>query len=124
MNLAVVLAAELIVLPTPRPVAHVLQTLAEERATVFPGVPTTYVAVINHPDVAQYDLRSIKACISGRGALAGGGADPVRADHRRHTGGRVWADRGGAGDALQSPAGTAQGRLDRVAAARCGGADR
>ncbi len=69
MNLAVVLAAELIVLPTPRPVSHVLQTLAEERVTVFPGVPTTYIGVINHPEVAQYDLRSIKACISGAAPL-------------------------------------------------------
>ena len=85
MNLAVVLAAELIVLPTPRPVAHVLQTLAEERATVFPGVPTTYVAVINHPDVAQYDLRSIKACISGAASL------PVEVQTRfeRITGGKL-----------------------------------
>ncbi len=85
MNLAVVLAAELIVLPTPRPVAHVLQTLAEERATVFPGVPTTYVAVINHPDVAQYDLRSIKACISGAAPLA----VEVQTRFERITGGKL-----------------------------------
>ena len=85
MNLAVVLAAELIVLPTPRPVAHVLQTLTEERATVFPGVPTTYVGVINHPDVAQYDLRSIKACISGAASLA----VEVQARFERITGGTL-----------------------------------
>ena len=85
MNLAIVLAAELIALPMPRPVAHVLQTLAEERATVFPGVPTTYIAVINHPAVAQYDLRSIKACISGAAPLP----VDVQTHFERITGGKL-----------------------------------
>jgi long-chain acyl-CoA synthetase len=69
MNLAVVLAAELIVLPAPRPIEHVLQVLESERATVFPGVPTTYISIINHPDVGRYDLSAIKACISGAAPL-------------------------------------------------------
>jgi long-chain acyl-CoA synthetase len=69
LNLAVRLAAELIVLPVPRPVEHVLQVLETERATVFPGVPTTYISIIHHPNVARYDLRAIKACISGAAPL-------------------------------------------------------
>jgi long-chain acyl-CoA synthetase len=69
MNLAIHLAAELIVLPSPRPVEQILRVLEEERATVFPGVPTTYVAIINHPDVERYDLHHIKACISGAAPL-------------------------------------------------------
>jgi long-chain acyl-CoA synthetase len=69
MNLAIHLAAELILLPAPRPVEHVLRVLEEERATVFPGVPTTYVAIVNHPEIERYDLRHIKACISGAAPL-------------------------------------------------------
>jgi long-chain acyl-CoA synthetase len=85
MNLAIHLAAELIVLPAPRPVEHVLQVLQEERATVFPGVPTTYVGIINHADVGQYDLRSIKACISGAAPLA----MEVQARFEQITGGKL-----------------------------------
>ena len=28
-----------------------------------PGVPTIYVAIINHPEVSEYNLKSIRACI-------------------------------------------------------------
>jgi long-chain acyl-CoA synthetase len=85
MNLAIHLAAELLVLPAPRPIEHVLEALERERATVFPGVPTTYISVINHPAVADYDLRSIKACICGAAPL------PVEVQTRFEalTGGRL-----------------------------------
>jgi long-chain acyl-CoA synthetase len=35
----------------------------------FPGVPTMYVAVNNSPLTPQYDLRSVKACVSGAAPL-------------------------------------------------------
>jgi len=85
MNLAVYLAAELIVLPRPRPIEHVLEVLERERATVFPGVPTTYISIINHPSVERYDLRSIKACISGAAPLP----VEVQARFEQLTGGRL-----------------------------------
>jgi long-chain acyl-CoA synthetase len=47
----------------------VLETIHKHKPTLFPGVPTMYVALNNHPDVKKYDLSSLKACISGAAAL-------------------------------------------------------
>ncbi len=69
MNLAIVIGASLITLPYPRPIDGVMLALQKEQATIFPGVPTMYRGIINHPQVKKYDLRSIKACISGSSAL-------------------------------------------------------
>jgi long-chain acyl-CoA synthetase len=60
---------ELICLPSPRPIDNVMEALHREKATVYPGVPTMYIGIINHPDVQKYDLRSIKVCISGSAPL-------------------------------------------------------
>jgi long-chain acyl-CoA synthetase len=41
------------------------------KTTIFPGVPTLYNAINNHPDVlaGKYELGTIKACISGSAPL-------------------------------------------------------
>jgi len=49
----------------------VLQIIDHERVTLYPGVPAMYGAIVNHPRVKQFDLRSIKACLSGGAALPG-----------------------------------------------------
>ncbi len=46
-----------------------LKTIDKQKPTLFPGAPTIYIGLLNHPDVAKYDLSSIKACISGSAAL-------------------------------------------------------
>ena len=69
MSLAIYLGAELVVVPNPRPIDGVMKVIDKERATVFPGVPTMYIGIINHPDVGKYDLKSVKACISGAAPL-------------------------------------------------------
>ncbi|ASS65530.1 MULTISPECIES: AMP-binding protein [unclassified Paenibacillus] len=50
-------------------IKQVLRAIARNKATVFPGAPTMYIAVINYPDIKKYDLSSIKACISGAASL-------------------------------------------------------
>jgi long-chain acyl-CoA synthetase len=50
-------------------VKEVLETIKKYRPSLFPGVPTMYVAINNYPQVGNYDLRSIKACISGAAPL-------------------------------------------------------
>ena len=57
--------AELIITPDPRKIDLVLDILQREKVTMYPGVPTMYTAIINHPKVGESDLRSIKACLSG-----------------------------------------------------------
>ncbi len=44
---------------------QVLQTIAKHKATGFPGVPTMFQALLDHPDLAKTDLSSLKVCISG-----------------------------------------------------------
>ena len=46
-----------------------LKTIDKQKPTLFPGAPTIYIGLLNHPDVAKYDLSSITACISGSAAL-------------------------------------------------------
>jgi len=63
--------AALVMVPNPRDLADLLGNLQKYKATIFPGVPTLYNAINNHPDVVagKYDLSSIKACISGSAPL-------------------------------------------------------
>lgn len=61
--------AQIVILPRPRPVDHVLALLEKCRVTFFPGVPTLYNAVNNHPRVRTFDLSSVRFCISGAAPL-------------------------------------------------------
>jgi len=63
------MGAEIIIVPNPRPIDNVMKIMQKERATLYPGVPAMYIGIINHKDVANYDLKSIKACISGSAPL-------------------------------------------------------
>jgi len=69
MSLAVLLGSQLLILPDPRDVMHLMKTIARLRATIVPGVPTMYSRIIGHPDVGRYDLRSVKVCVSGAAPL-------------------------------------------------------
>lgn len=43
----------------------VLAAIRKYRPTSFPGVPTIYTALLRRPDLARYNLRSIRLCASG-----------------------------------------------------------
>ena len=60
---------EVIVVPDPRNTDHVLEIIHREKPTQYPGVPAMYIGIINHPKVQEYDLRSVKVCLSGGAAL-------------------------------------------------------
>jgi long-chain acyl-CoA synthetase len=79
------IAAELQIVPNPRPIDNVMNIMQKERSTVYPGVPAMYIGIVNHPNVEQYNLRSIKACLSGSAAM------PVEIQTRFNdlTGGRL-----------------------------------
>lgn len=47
----------------------VVKDLAEKKITAFPGVPTMFVAVLNHPEAGKVDLTSLKWCNSGGAPL-------------------------------------------------------
>jgi len=71
MSFSVYVGATMILMANPRAIDEMLLLIDKFRPTIFPGVPTMYVAVNNHPDVAagKYDLSSVRACISGSAAL-------------------------------------------------------
>ena len=46
-----------------------LKTIEKQKPTLFPGAPTMYIGLLNHPDIGKYDLSSIKACLSGSAPL-------------------------------------------------------
>ena len=68
MLLGIRAAAELILHPRFDAEA-VLKDISTKNATSFPGVPTMFTALLSHPDVAKYDLHSLKYCGSGGAPL-------------------------------------------------------
>ena len=62
-------AARLILIPNPRDTEFVLAQASKYKASYFPGVPTLYISLLNHPKIAKYDLTSIKFCLSGAAPL-------------------------------------------------------
>jgi len=71
MCFAMYIAAVMVMIPNPRDLNDVLECIQKYKATIYPGVPTMYNAINNHPDVkaGKYKLNTIKACISGSSPL-------------------------------------------------------
>ncbi|MEQ5788178.1 AMP-binding protein [Erythrobacter sp. NFXS35] len=64
---------------------QVLETIQKYRCTGFPGVPTMFQAMLDHPDLAKTDLSSLKVCISGGAPMPG----PVHVRFEEATGVRL-----------------------------------
>lgn len=84
MNFAVKQASKLILMPKFN-AEDVLKVIDKQKPTLFPGAPTIYIGLINHPDINKYDLSSIRACISGSAALP----KEVQDKFEKITGGRL-----------------------------------
>ncbi len=71
MLFAIYIGCPMVMIPNPRDLDDVIKSIQKYKATIFPGVPTLYNAINNHPDVlaGKYDLSSIKACLSGSAPL-------------------------------------------------------
>lgn len=63
------LGGRLVITPNPRDTEQNLRLIQAERASIFPGVPAMYNAIINHENVEQYDVRSVRYCIAGGAPL-------------------------------------------------------
>ena len=64
MNWALFTGATIILVPKFQ-VDEFLKLLHKSKPTIFPGVPTIFVAIVNHLKIADYDLSSIRFCITG-----------------------------------------------------------
>jgi long-chain acyl-CoA synthetase len=69
LNVCVRFAATMSLVPRFEP-TKVLEVIQRDRVTIFEGVPTMYIALLNHPGVDQYDLSSLRIGISGGAAIA------------------------------------------------------
>lgn len=64
MNGMVALGGKLVLLPRFDEI-ETLQAIQEHRATMFEGVPTMYLLLLNHPDLDDYELSSLTRCTVG-----------------------------------------------------------
>jgi long-chain acyl-CoA synthetase len=71
MCFAIFTGASMVMVPNPRDLKDVLTNIQKYKASIFPGVPTLYNAINNHPEVlaGKWNLGTIKACISGSAPL-------------------------------------------------------
>lgn len=68
MSVPIALAATLVLLPVFE-TEQVLTHIRDHKVTMFPGVPSMYMAINQAPNVRGYGLSSVKACISGAAPL-------------------------------------------------------
>ena len=66
--LSVMNGAKMVLIPKPEP-ETLLKAIEAQKVTLFPGAPTMYIGLLNHPDLEKYDLSSIEYCISGSAPL-------------------------------------------------------
>ena len=81
----VAMGAEVILHPNPREIDPILKLINKHHPTIFPGVPTMYIAILRNPKLGKYDLKSIRACVSGSAPLP----NEVRHEFERVTGGKL-----------------------------------
>jgi len=84
LNLGLLSGGKLVLLPR-FVLEDVLKTIDKQKPTLFPGVPTIYVAINNAPDLSKYDIKSIRICISGAAPLP----VEVQQQFEKNTGGRL-----------------------------------
>jgi long-chain acyl-CoA synthetase len=85
LNAAVLLAARTVLIPNWTP-SLVFESIRKYRPTIFPGVPSLYVAFINDERSRVYDVSSIEYCVCGGAPLP----VEVKRDFERLTGGHLY----------------------------------
>src|SRR4051812_21659620 len=68
MNGAVTAGARLSMIPRFDP-GKALEIIQRDSVTIFHGVPTMYVAMLNHPDADSFDASSLRLCLSGGASM-------------------------------------------------------
>jgi len=68
MNFAIRMGWANVLVPKPQP-EPLLEAISRFKVTFAPLVPTMYIGILDHPDMAHTDLTSIKGCFSGSAPL-------------------------------------------------------
>ncbi len=69
MNLALSWGSSIILIPNARDIKNLMKRINDMRPTFFPIVATMAIAIYSHPEVAKYNLTSLKLSIAGAMAL-------------------------------------------------------
>lgn len=68
MNFALQEGAEIVIMPR-FVLDDAMKLIDKAKPTVMPGVPTMFIAMLNHPKLRTFDLSSLKYCVSGGAPL-------------------------------------------------------
>ena len=68
LNLSLLYCGTMLLIPQ-FDVKMLLDNIHRNKPTLFPGVPTMYIAIMNYPNLKKYDLTSLRTCISGAASL-------------------------------------------------------
>ncbi|HET9921270.1 MAG TPA: alpha/beta fold hydrolase, partial [Ktedonobacteraceae bacterium] len=68
LNLPIAIAGSSVLLPTAR-IDEILHAIKRYHPSIFPGIPSLYLAIANYPRVRSYGVGSIRTCVSGSAPL-------------------------------------------------------
>ena len=68
MNATIAAGGTITLIPRFEP-TKALEVLQRDKVTVMLGVPTMYVALLQHPDASSYDVSTLRMCASGGASL-------------------------------------------------------
>lgn len=69
MNAPIYTTSRIIIIQDARDLKAIVEAIDAYKPTIFCGVPSMYISLINHPDIGKHDLSSIRVCVSGATAL-------------------------------------------------------
>jgi long-chain acyl-CoA synthetase len=87
LNVGIAMGATIVLNSSPKDLKGLLEQIQKHSVTFFPGVPSLYHAITHFQPVidGEYDLSTIKACISGSAPLL----QETRIDFEKLTGGKL-----------------------------------
>jgi long-chain acyl-CoA synthetase len=69
MNMTIATSGTMILIPDPRDVMHIMGSISKHKATFYSAVPSSYMRINTHPQVKEFDLSSVRICLSGAAPL-------------------------------------------------------
>ncbi|MBN1907099.1 MAG: long-chain fatty acid--CoA ligase [Deltaproteobacteria bacterium] len=64
MNFSILMGWENVIVAKPQ-AENLIKAITKQRPTFAPMVPTMFINILSHPDIAKADMSSIRACFSG-----------------------------------------------------------
>jgi long-chain acyl-CoA synthetase len=69
LNSPIYTSSKMILIPDPRDTNSLVEAIDRYEPTIFCGVPSSYISLMNFPNIQQHRIRSIRTCISGASPL-------------------------------------------------------